>query len=207
MRKCVLDKIDSFLARLEWRNTPSETIGLSTADILFERKTKTRLTLSTRNLQAKDSAVHQKNTSNYLAITMTQRKCRNYMLETLKIRPFGKWERKNLGQKHKNTENGRVYRRNRKHLRLSREPFSKEDPPQNTNLFPHVNRDYLAANAATNRNNYKRKPFYQKHRSHLSRMHKIRQTKSFTEYSIHRIGQATYQEWTRNQNSTEISRF
>ena len=66
MRKCVLDKIDSFLARLEWRNTPSETIGLSTADILFERKTKTRLTLSTRNLQAKDSAEHQKNTSNYL---------------------------------------------------------------------------------------------------------------------------------------------
>ena len=158
MRKCVLDKIDSFLARLEWRNTPSETIELSTAYILFERKTKTRLTLSTRNLQAKDSAVHQKNTS---------------------------------------------YRRNRKHLRLSREPFSKEDPPQNTNLFPHVNRDNLAANAATNRNNYKRKPFYQKHRSHLSRMHKIRQSKSFTEYSIHRIGQATYQEWTRNQNSTE----
>ena len=68
MRKCVLDKIYSFLARLEWRNTASETIELSTAYILFERKTKSRLTLSTRNLQAKDSAVNLKNTSNYLLL-------------------------------------------------------------------------------------------------------------------------------------------
>ena len=28
MRKCVLDKKDPFLALLDWRNTPSETIGL-----------------------------------------------------------------------------------------------------------------------------------------------------------------------------------
>ena len=139
--------------------------------------------------------------------TMTQRKCRNYMLETLKMRPFGKWGKKILVKSTKTRRMGVYIEEIANIYDLVGKPFSKEDPPQNTNLFPRVNRDYLAANAATNRNNYKRKPFYQKHRSHLSRMHKIRQTKSFTEYSIHRIGQATYQEWTRNQNSTEISRF
>ena len=46
MRKCVLDKKDPFLALIDWRNTANETIGLSAAERLFGRKTRTRLKLS-----------------------------------------------------------------------------------------------------------------------------------------------------------------
>lgn len=55
MRKCVLDKKDPFLALLDWRNTPSETIGLSAVERLFGRKTRTRLTVTANHLQNQDS--------------------------------------------------------------------------------------------------------------------------------------------------------
>ena len=56
----------------------------------------------------------------------------------MRIRPFGKeksWPRAQVRDQvdirsyEVRTEDGRVYRRNRKHLRLSREPFSREDLP------------------------------------------------------------------------------
>lgn len=33
-----------------------------------------------------------------------------------------------------------IYRRNRKHLRLSKEPFTKKDRPRNISLYPDVKR-------------------------------------------------------------------
>ena len=80
--------------------------------------------------------------------------------DTVRIRPFGKeksWTKAQVRDQvdirsyEVRTEDGRVYRRNRKHLRLSREPFSREDLPQNTSLSPHVNKDNLEATAATNK--------------------------------------------------------
>ena len=52
---CVLDKKDLLLALLDRRNTQSETIALPAEEGLFGRKTRTRLTLSTRNLRTNDS--------------------------------------------------------------------------------------------------------------------------------------------------------
>ena len=52
---CVLDKKDPLLALLDRRNTQSETIALPAEEGLFGRKTRTRLTLSTRNLRTNDS--------------------------------------------------------------------------------------------------------------------------------------------------------
>lgn len=54
MRKCVLDQNDPFLVLLDWRNIPSETIGLSAVERLFRRKTRTRLNLTAKHLQNQD---------------------------------------------------------------------------------------------------------------------------------------------------------
>ena len=132
MRKCVLDKKDPFLALLDWRNTANETIGLSAAERLFGRKTRTRLTLSTRNLQTKDSGevtsklyTRKRKTNYYNHGTKEMPKL--HAGDTVRIRPFGKeksWTKAQVRDQvdirsyEVRTEDGRVYRRNRKNLRL-----------------------------------------------------------------------------------------
>ncbi|XP_062588755.1 uncharacterized protein K02A2.6-like [Saccostrea cucullata] len=166
MRKCVLDKKDPFLALLDWRNTPSETIGLSTAERLFGRRTRTRLTLSSKQLKTHNSSGISrklykrkgKEASYYNRGSKEMQKL--HAGDTVRIRPFGReksWTKAQVRDQvdirsyEVRTEDGRVYRRNRKHLRLSREPFSKEDLPRNTSLFPDVNKDNLETSVSTNR--------------------------------------------------------
>ncbi|XP_062576513.1 uncharacterized protein K02A2.6-like [Saccostrea cucullata] len=166
MRKCVLDKKDPFLALLDWRNTPSETIGLSAAERLFGRRTRTRLTLSSKQLKTHNSSGISrklykrkgKEASYYNCGTKELQKL--HAGDTVRIRPFGReksWTKAQVRDQvdirsyEVRTEDGRVYRRNRKHLRLSREPFSKEDLPRNTSLFPDVNKDNLETSVSTNR--------------------------------------------------------
>ena len=50
MRKAVASGNDPFLALLEWRNTPSESLGLSPVQIIFGRHTRTKLPTSQRLL-------------------------------------------------------------------------------------------------------------------------------------------------------------
>ena len=48
---------DPFLALLEWRNTPSEQLGRSPAQLLLGRRTRTRLPTANKLLDAPTSAI------------------------------------------------------------------------------------------------------------------------------------------------------
>lgn len=96
MRKCVLDKEDSFLALLDWRNTPSETIGRSAVERLFGRKTRTRFTLTAKHLQNQDSGkVTRKLVDRKIKeCSYYNRRAREMSMlhegDTVRIRPFGR---------------------------------------------------------------------------------------------------------------------
>lgn len=138
MHKCVLDKKDPFLALLDWRNTPSETIGLSAVERLFGRNTRTRLTLTAKHLQNQDSGkVNRKLVDRKIKKSSYYNRGAREMSklhegDTVRIRPFGRektWTKVQVEDQvdsrsyEVRTEDGRVYRRNRRHLRRSREPF------------------------------------------------------------------------------------
>lgn len=95
MRKCVLDKKDPFLALLDWRNTPSETIGLSAVERLFGRKTRTRLTLTAKHLQNQDSGkvtrklVDRKIKESSYYNRGAREMAKLHEGDTVRIRPFG----------------------------------------------------------------------------------------------------------------------
>jgi hypothetical protein len=52
MEKAIEDKQDPFLALLTWRNTPSEQLGCSPAQIIFGRRTRTHLPMTVKMLQS-----------------------------------------------------------------------------------------------------------------------------------------------------------
>ena len=52
MEKAIEDKQGPFLALLAWRNTPSEQLGCSPAQIIFGRRTRTHLPMTTKMLQS-----------------------------------------------------------------------------------------------------------------------------------------------------------
>lgn len=62
--------------------------------------------------------------------------------DTVMIRQFGRektWTKEDQVDSRSyevRTEDGRVYRRNRRHLRRSREPFLAEDQPRSSIFFP-----------------------------------------------------------------------
>lgn len=103
MRKCVLDKKDPFLALLDWRNTPSETIGLSAMERLFGRKTRTRLTLTAKHLQNQGKVTRKlvdrkiKESSYYNRGAREMSKLHEG--DAVRIRPFGRektWTKRRL---------------------------------------------------------------------------------------------------------------
>lgn len=166
MRKCVLDQNDPFLALLEWRNTPSETIGLSAVERLFGRKTRTRLNLTAKHLQNQDSGkvtrkqVDRKIKESSYYNRGAREKSKLHEGDTVRIRPFGRektWTKAQVEDQvdsrsyEVRTEDGRVYRRNRTHLRRSREPFLAEDRPRSSIFSPDLNWDRIKTNTPNSR--------------------------------------------------------
>lgn len=80
--------------------------------------------------------------------------------DTVRIRPFGRektWTKAQVEDQvdsrsyEVRTEDGRVYRRNRRHLRRSREPFLAEDRHRSSIFFPDFNRDRIKTNTPNSR--------------------------------------------------------
>lgn len=166
MRKCVLDQNDPFLALLDWRNTPSETIGLSAVERLFGRKTRTRLNFTAKHLQNQDSGkvtrklVDRKIKESSYYNRGAREKSKLHEGDTVRIRPFGRektWTKAQVEDQvdsrsyEVRTEDGRVYRRNRRHLRRSRQPFLAEDRPRSSIFSPDFNRDRIKTNTPNSR--------------------------------------------------------
>ncbi|XP_061193428.1 uncharacterized protein K02A2.6-like [Saccostrea echinata] len=153
LKKCQLDNKDPFLALLDWRNTPSENIGSSAVQRLMGRRTRTLLPTKSELLKpslptnVKEQLAKRKSLSEFYYNRTAKDLPKINIGETVRIRPFGKektWtkakvdEKVNIRSYQVTTEDGRTYRRNRKHLRRSNEPFivnNVVDPPNFINVM------------------------------------------------------------------------
>ena len=138
MRKAEESKSDPYLALLDWRNTPTEILNSSPAQRLFNRRTKTQLPTSNKLLKpwipdnVKEKLRYQKakQSIHYNKGTKELEELRPGDIVRLQPRKsVGKtagWQQAKVEGKvdtrsyQIRTEDGRVYRRNRRHLRRTR---------------------------------------------------------------------------------------
>lgn len=130
---------DAHLAILDFRNTPAEGVGLSPAQVMFGRRTRTLLPVS-RKLLKQDGSIQEKYRDKLSNKRTKQAEYYNRGakdLKTLKpgesvrIKPFGhdKTWKKGVVEQEEGIRSYRVktegvsYRRNRKHLRATNEVF------------------------------------------------------------------------------------
>ena len=136
MKKAIEDREDPHLALLAWRNTPSEQLGFSPAQILFGRRTRTHLPMAQKLLSSTNDCTAQNALQN-----AKQRQAENYNRTAKEKRPFSigdtvrtRWDRSQPWTKAEVTkvlphrsyqlryEDGTVRRRTSKHVRWSPEP-------------------------------------------------------------------------------------
>ena len=137
---------DPYIALLEYRNTPLEGIGLSPAQLLMGRRLKSKLPASTTLLTPENRAQVQDN------LKCRQMKQKSYFDrqtqklpdlrtgENVRIQKGDTWQPAVVVERHQlprsfivRTQDGRVYRRNRKHLLKTGE---REFPPTEMQDIP-----------------------------------------------------------------------
>ena len=138
MKKARLAGTDPNLSLLDYRNTPTEGVGSSPAQRLFGRRTKTLVPTSSRLLvpglvhgvshKLKERKAKQAYYDDRGAKELNRLKPGDVVC--VKLRPNSKeWTRAAVDKEvdirsyQVRTEYGRTYRRNRRHLRQTREPF------------------------------------------------------------------------------------
>ncbi|XP_033731751.1 uncharacterized protein K02A2.6-like [Pecten maximus] len=147
IRKSKDDGTDPYLALLDWRNTPTEGVLTSPNQRIFGRRTKTLLPTPSTLLvpqtpQSKDVAIKLKQRKEKQAYYYNRgtKQLGDLMIgDCVRIRPHGhnkSWtkavvqDQPNIRSFNVQTEDGRVYRRNRRHLRKTHEicnPFVPND--------------------------------------------------------------------------------
>ena len=154
MTKAVESEQDPHLALLDWRDTPTEGLGSSPAQRLFGRRTRTLLPTSSTLLNPKiPTEVPQK---------LMKQKAKQAMYynhgtkelndlrigDVVRIKPLRPGERKQGWTKARveskadirsykvRTEDGREYRRNRRHLRQTQEDAKVDGQEQNLTAGP-----------------------------------------------------------------------
>ena len=136
---------DPNLSLLDYRNTPAEGVGSSPSQRLFGRRTRTLLPTSSRLLVPE--------TVQGVPYKLKERKAKQTYYynrgakELSKLEPGDvvhikpdrdskRWAKATVAKEvdirsyQVRTEDGRTYRRNRRHLRLSRQPFFRAIPPE-----------------------------------------------------------------------------
>ena len=139
LRKAQESKKDVYLALLEYRNTPVDTNIPSPAELLFQRKLRTRLPCKQSMLKPSlQTDIHQK-------LQCRQAKVKRYhdtfakplepldVGDSVRIRQGNTWIPAIVAEKNTNprsyhvtTEQGKLYRRNRRHLLKTNEPAVKQ---------------------------------------------------------------------------------
>ena len=136
LKKAIDAGTDPYLALLDWRNTPSETLKLSPVQIIFGRRTRTSMPTSTSLLKSSYAAETterlQKAKATQAMYYDKQAKPRQSLSEgqTVRFKLDNKqpWEKAEIETvlPHRSyvvrTEDGAHYRRNSKHIRFSDEP-------------------------------------------------------------------------------------
>ena len=148
MRKAAEDHSDPYLALLDFRNTPTEGYGLSPAQRLFGRRTRTKFPSSSKLLSvpgARKNMTSQKQAkgiqqryynkgSRQKAAVPVQQTVRAKLNESSGWVKAEVVERLPYRSYKIETETGATYRRNRKHIRITNEP-----PIIRANAEPEVN--------------------------------------------------------------------
>lgn len=162
MQKALEAGTDPYLAFLDFRNTPSEGMDTSPSQRLFGRRTKTLLPTSSRLLRPKaaTSTLQQLQANKAKQAYYYNRHTKSLKPleegDTVRIKPHKrekKWRkatvRNEVGTRsyQVTTENGRTYRRNRRHLFLTPEMASSPREPPNEVHIPEA--DQLSASIET----------------------------------------------------------
>ena len=156
--KSRVSKIDPYIALLETRNTPTQHVGTSPAQRFLNRRTRSLLPVTSRLLSPRGEAYLDRDREKLISLQKKQARDHDKNAkdlptleegETVRIQPFkeGKkeWEkavvRKRLDERSYQVESSRgVFRRNRVHLRRSRESpeplVSSEPGPGGTTADP-----------------------------------------------------------------------
>ena len=132
MEKSVCDGTDPYLALLDWRNTPTEAMNSSPAQRMFSRRTKTLLPKTAKLLKPevvtgmKQDLFRRKEKQTKYYNRGAKELSKLHDGDVVRIKPVGKeknWVKARVeGQVdirsyQVRTEDGAVYRRNRRHLR------------------------------------------------------------------------------------------
>ena len=159
MRKAIESKSDPHLALLAWRNTPSEGLGTSPTQRIFGRRTKTLLPTSSRLLKPKipedvDQKLKLQKAKQSINYNQGARELDDLHPEDIvRLQPLGsigkdkQWAQARVEAQvdirsyQVRTEDGRVFRRNRKHLRRTREQLERATvhPQQEAGMNPIEN--------------------------------------------------------------------
>ena len=149
LKKSNAARSDIHLALLEWRNTPSEGLESSPAQRMFGRRTRTLIPTTSELLKPK---IVEDVPGKLLKRKQLQAKYYNISAhelpplskgEVVRVKPTdrsGQWYKALVEQQvdvrsyDVRTEDGRVFRRNRRHLRSSRESHANNSKPLPTNM-------------------------------------------------------------------------
>ena len=166
IRKSQESNGDFYLNLLSWRNTPTECLDSSPAQRLYSRRTRTLIPTAKTLLQQEITAdVKAKKMDRQTAKSEHYNKTAKKLSElkrgdVVRIQPLDRhrkrWEKAKVVRKVNirsyivETEDGRTYRRNRRHLRFTKEPFISYDDlvfeePDNPEV-PQPNREMRADN-------------------------------------------------------------
>lgn len=159
LRKATDAKTDPFLALLSWRNTPSESMGSSPAQRLFSRRTKTLLPTASTLLRPKvvkdvQDKLHQSKAKQQAYYNRTAHELTNLnpgdrvRVNLSGNNKYDKWQKGQVDQQVDvrsylvRTEDGRQYRRNRRHIRKT-----SSDIGTSSRVRPVIPKPQVAANS------------------------------------------------------------
>lgn len=151
MKKAAESGNDFYLVLLEWRNTPSEGMDSSPSQRIFSRRAKTLLPMSKKLLKPKvvtgvqEKLRQRKETQSKYYNRGTKELSTLRKDDVVRIKPSnndrtGRWTKgcvtEQVGVRSYNvkTEDGKIFRRNRKFLRHTKEPFNADE--EDSIVFP-----------------------------------------------------------------------
>ena len=159
MKKATESGNDFYLVLLEWRNTPSEGMESSPLQRIFSRRAKTLLPISKKLLKPKvvtgvqEKLRKRKEIQSKYYNRVTRELSALKKDDVVRIKPrnsdrTGRWTKgcviEQVGVRSYNvkTEDGRIFRRNRKFLRQTKEPFFADE--EESIIFPRKEREAVA---------------------------------------------------------------
>ena len=143
MRKAKHAECDAHIALLDYRNTPTEGVGMSPVQVMFGRRTRTLLPMAKKLLMPETKS---RNNHHQYLLKNKAKQAKNYNKNAKDLKPLASGEIVRVAPTNKRqpwkrarveaeegirsyrvqTEDGTSYRRNRVHLRETSEPFQED---------------------------------------------------------------------------------